>query len=167
MFKLIDIIKGGGSNPKLNKFLNRYVISKKEKTNLIKEIKNSKGGSSSTTYNRYYKFIKPIDNTIEKALEILLPYTSPFIKVESDTRHNYIVGCVFSGQINLEDLTKLKAFQFTPAIAGYIYGEIRLAKDIEDFIHLYGLVNPADKLLPILDYIEEITADEFFNLNQL
>lgn len=50
MFKLIDIIKGGGSNPKLNKFLNRYVISKKEKTNLIKLIKNSKGGSSDSLY---------------------------------------------------------------------------------------------------------------------
>lgn len=54
MFKLIDIIKGGGSNPKLNKFLNRYVISKKEKTNLIKEIKNSKGGNSSSDME-YYK----------------------------------------------------------------------------------------------------------------
>lgn len=55
MFKLIDIIKGGGSNPKLNKFLNRYVISKKEKTNLIKEIKNSKGGSSDSLYFIIYK----------------------------------------------------------------------------------------------------------------
>ena len=165
MFKLIDIIKGGGSNPKLNKFLNRYVISKKEKTNIIKEIKNSKGGSS-TTYNRYYKFIKSADSTIGEALGILLPYTFPFLKVESDTQYNYIIGCIFSGQINLEDPTKIKAFQFTPVIAGYIYGEYRLAKDIEDFIYLYKLVNVTD-LSPILDYIEEITADEFFNLNQL
>ena len=49
---------------------------------------------------------------------------------------------------------------------GYVYGEYRLAKDIEDFIYLYKLIDVTD-LSPILDYIEEITADEFFNLNEL
>lgn len=72
MFKLIDIIKGGGSNPKLNKFLNRYVISKKEKTNLIKEIKNSKGGSSSDSlYFIIYKNSSTSDITNSEALGVI------------------------------------------------------------------------------------------------
>lgn len=165
MFKLIDIIKGGGSNPKLNKFLNRYVISKKEKTNLIKEIKNSKGGNSSTTYNRYYRFIKPIDDVISEGLGLIINYTSAFFKAEYDGPYNYFISSGMSGDIT--NIAAIKAFQFTPVVAGYIYGDVRLAKDIEDFIYLYGQINPADKLLLVLDYIEEITADEFFNLNEL
>ena len=71
MFKLIDIIKGSGSNPKLNKFLNRYVISKKEKTNLIKEIKNSKGGSSDSLYFIIYKNSSTSDIINSEALNII------------------------------------------------------------------------------------------------
>lgn len=72
MFKLIDIIKGGGSNPKLNKFLNRYVISKKEKTNLIKEIKNSKGGSSDSFYFIIYSNnLSEIDILQSQALGVI------------------------------------------------------------------------------------------------
>lgn len=165
MFKLIDVIKGGGSNPKLNKFLNRYVISKKEKINLIKEIKNSKGGSS-TIHTRYYKFIKPAEQVIGDSLGILLIHNSPFLKVESDTQYNYVIGSMHSGTLNLENPTIIKAFQFTPVVTGNINGEYRLAKDIEDFIYLYKLANATD-LSPILDYIEEITAEEFFDLNTI
>lgn len=57
MYKLKDIIASGGGNNKINKFINKYVLSKKEKKEIIKEIKENKGsniGDSSIKY-RYYK----------------------------------------------------------------------------------------------------------------
>ena len=59
MIKLKEIIKSGGGNAKINRFINRYVLSKKEKNEIINEIKNIKGngsssGSSSKYAPRYY-----------------------------------------------------------------------------------------------------------------
>lgn len=56
MIKLSDIIKSGG-NAKINRFINRYVLSKKEKKDIINEIKNN--GSSSVNENiKYFKTVK-------------------------------------------------------------------------------------------------------------
>lgn len=53
MFKLSDIIKSGGGNAKINRFINRYVLSKKEKKDIINGIKESEGSSSEIKYKYY------------------------------------------------------------------------------------------------------------------
>ena len=165
MDKLKDIIKSAGGNAKINRFINKYILSRDEKKDVIKEIQNSKGDNSSTTYNRYYRLIKPIDNIIANAIQLLFAKNSNIIKVEYNGNYEYAITSVFSGDISGDP--DIKAFQFTPVLMDYIYGDRRLCKDINDFIYLYGLTNDNSLLLPILDYIEEITADEFFNLNEL
>ena len=60
MIKLKEIIKSGGGNAKINRFINRYVLSKKEKNEIINEIKNIKGNGSSSSvsqYDEYYEYI--------------------------------------------------------------------------------------------------------------
>lgn len=50
MYKLKDIIASGGKNPKINKAIDRYELSNKEKKDIIDEVKNiscSGGGTSS------------------------------------------------------------------------------------------------------------------------
>lgn len=47
MIKLSDIIKSGGGNAKINRFINRYVLSKKEKKDIVEAVKESEKGSSS------------------------------------------------------------------------------------------------------------------------
>ena len=56
MIKLSDIIKSGGGNEKINRFINRYVLSKKEKKYIINEIKTkgSSSGGSSKYAPRYF-----------------------------------------------------------------------------------------------------------------
>ena len=165
MYKLKDIIKSGRGNAKINRFINRYILSRDEKKDVIQEIKNSKGDNSSTTYNRYYRLIKPLDDSVVNAIQLLMKKNSNILKVEYNGNYKYAIASVFSEDISGNP--DIKAFQFTPVLMGYIYGDSRLCKDINDFIYLYGLTNNNSSLLPILDYIEEITADEFFNLNEL
>lgn len=47
MLKLSDIIKSGGGNAKINRFINRYVLSKKEKKDIVDEIKTISSSSGS------------------------------------------------------------------------------------------------------------------------
>ena len=165
MYKLKDIIKSGGGNAKINRFINKYILSRDEKKDVIKEIQNSKGDNSSTIYNRYYRLIKPLDDSVGNAIQLLINKNSNIFKVDFNGNYKYTIASVFSGDISGNP--DIKAFQFTPVLMGYMYGDFRLCKDINDFIYLYGLVHDNSSLLSILDYIEEITADEFFNLNEL
>lgn len=76
MYKLKDIIKSGGANAKINRFINKYILSKDEKKDVIKEIKNSKGGSSDSLY-----FIVDTNTTqgteeIGKAAEYFMVFAS-------------------------------------------------------------------------------------------
>lgn len=69
MYKLKDIIASGGSNVKINKIINRYILSKKEKKdviNVIKEGGNSGGSDNSSVENEvlYYKVIENNDEII-------------------------------------------------------------------------------------------------------
>lgn len=60
MYKLKDIIASSGSNAKINKSIDRYVLSKKEKKDIIKQIQN-KGGSSSSDIEYLQVNNLPID----------------------------------------------------------------------------------------------------------
>lgn len=71
MIKLSDIIKSGGGNAKINRFINRYVINKKEKKDIIKEIKNSKGGSSDVIYVGLKKPFLDNEDISDISLEML------------------------------------------------------------------------------------------------
>ena len=61
MIKLSDIIKSGGGNAKINRFINRYVLSKKEKKDIIDGIKEG-GGSSSNDIVYYKSIVDELDN---------------------------------------------------------------------------------------------------------
>lgn len=67
MIKLSDIIKSGGGNAKINRFINRYVLSKKEKKDIINGIKeggsseNNDEDSSHICYRFGLDIIKPFD----------------------------------------------------------------------------------------------------------
>lgn len=148
MFKLIDIIKRGGSNPKLNKFLNRYVISKKEKTNLIKEIKNSKGGSSSD--GEYYKFITHNSLNDMKQMACLFKYknmiANEHIIESSDIYTNY---------------DNYKAFCFMPINICTSEG-CRYIKSLITFLkEAYGIEDMS------AIGIQPITKEEFYDLNNI
>lgn len=54
MIKLSDIIKSGGGNAKINRFINRYVLSKKEKKDIIDGIKEGGESSSKIDEDCYY-----------------------------------------------------------------------------------------------------------------
>lgn len=58
MYKLKDIIASSGSNAKINKSIDRYVLSKKEKKDIIKNIKDISQNNNSSTQDifKYYKF---------------------------------------------------------------------------------------------------------------
>lgn len=75
MIKLSDIIKSGGGNAKINRFINRYVLSKKEKKDIVNEIK-TKGSSSDGSLNNavYYKAIKEY-HTGDSLFEMLMSFT--------------------------------------------------------------------------------------------
>lgn len=48
MYKLKDIISSGGTNPKINKAIDRYELSKDEKKDIINTIKNTQQGGGDT-----------------------------------------------------------------------------------------------------------------------
>lgn len=56
MYKLKDIISSGGTNPKINKAIDRYELSKDEKKDIINTIKNAQqgGGDTSSTSSLEY-----------------------------------------------------------------------------------------------------------------
>lgn len=72
MIKLSDIIKSGGGNAKINRFINRYVLSKKEKKDIINEIKEGGGSSSINENKKYFKAIKDL-----KKVSDVHPFINP------------------------------------------------------------------------------------------
>ncbi len=147
MFKLIDIIKGGGSNPKLNKFLNRYVISKKEKTNLIKEIKNSKGGSSSTNFPYKISYFK-VNNAYWEDIAQLINGMYPMIA--SINVNGGEVEVHISDMDLITEVTKFKVISWDNIVQEEIVNLDRVLKELEGQIYE--------------NYIEEITQEEYNNL---
>lgn len=61
MYKLSDIISKGGNNDKINKFINRYVVSKKEKEDIIEAIKNKNSSSDVSSSNYIYLNVENLE----------------------------------------------------------------------------------------------------------
>lgn len=103
MIKLSDIIKSGGGNAKINRFINRYVLSKKEKKDIINEIKE--GGGSSISENK--KYFKPNINITKLELS------------------EYIEGNLYQGlgNIPIRNLTVYSGFtlNYISSINGLLY----------------------------------------------
>lgn len=59
MIKLSDIIKSGGGNAKINRFINRYVLSKKEKKDIVEAIKE---GGKSENVKKEYEYYRIINS---------------------------------------------------------------------------------------------------------
>lgn len=57
MYKLKDIITSGGSNTKINKSIDRYILSKKEKKDIIKNIKDNFQNNNSSTLTKGKKIL--------------------------------------------------------------------------------------------------------------
>lgn len=54
MLKLSDIIKSGGGNAKINRFVNRYILSKKEKKDIVEAIKEGGNNLQNESDIEYY-----------------------------------------------------------------------------------------------------------------
>ena len=58
MIKLSDIIKSGGGNAKINRFINRYVLSKKEKKDIVEAIKENNDGENQNNFGTDFLYLK-------------------------------------------------------------------------------------------------------------
>lgn len=153
MIKLSDIIKSGGGNAKINRFINRYVLSKKEKKDIVNEIKtkgSSSGGSSIKYIPKYY--------SIEKSFpDGLKDFLSAFVStIKEDYNGKMYISSVLS--INDSSLT-LIGFSFNP-IYVELFGVNRYVDSIEDLCtFLEGDVDL------ILQNIKRITEEEYYKID--
>ena len=73
MIKLSDIIKSGGGNAKINRFINRYVLSKQEKKDIVEAIKeNGNNNSNNQSPYEYYEYITIDDIDLMNYLENII-----------------------------------------------------------------------------------------------
>ena len=72
MIKLSDIIKSGGGNAKINRFINKYVLSKKEKKDVIEAVKASGGEGGSSSKKGEYLYYKTTYENFNAAVQLLM-----------------------------------------------------------------------------------------------
>lgn len=68
MYKLKDIISSGGTNPKINKAIDRYELSKDEKKDIINSIKNVQQGGEGNADGDVIKYIDPSKSQLAAGL---------------------------------------------------------------------------------------------------
>ena len=172
MIKLSDIIKSGGGNEKLNRFINRYVLSKKEKKDIINEIKTkgSSSGGSSKYAPRYFsidwakcseEWLKVFDIANDTYIGM-----QPFASVK--VSHGEIVIISSYGTFS-DAVSAVKAFSYIPCYAKNVGLPFNIPTDIFTFEQCIEVIN---SLLPMmgqsiltLDGITEITEEEYYKID--
>jgi len=173
MIKLSDIIKSRRGNPKIKRFINRYVLSKKEKKDIINEIKTkgSSSGSSSKYAPRYFSidFEKADETWIDlfnvnnDTYKVLQPFST--VKIADD-------GLPLITQYGtVAPITYVKAFSYIPCcIPNYLHEEFNLPyKGIVTFEQCIEIINIIGSGIGIpqitLDGITEITEEEYYKID--
>ena len=159
MYKLKDIIASGGGNNKINKFINKYVLSKKEKKEIIKEIKENKGGSGGSCEEKEWLYYK-LNRETNKDM---------FLSMNNFLYNLYLA--VYDKGIVTETISYYSQYPYDDSdYAGYI----RLPK--QDFINVSWTDSKtfnqgiADKkyfkqiMLMLFPDIEEITKEEYYSI---
>ena len=152
MIKLSDIIKSGGGNAKINQFINKYVINKKEKKNIIKEIKECKGSSSgsySKYITKYYRFKEGISDEVTQ----FAAYGST-IKIDRDGD----ISITFTIELTGADNTiKMLGFSFNPLYTE-IVGTKMYIDSFEELVDNGGFSE-------MKQYVERITEEEYYKID--
>ena len=151
MIKLKEIIKSGGGNTKINRFINRYVLSKKEKNEIINEIKNIKGnGSSSGSSIKYVpKYYSIKEDIPDEYREIVLFGSTVKYKCNNKLYINP------TSTITGDSLT-LVGVSFNPIHTEITNGYV---DSIEELLIILG------KSELVLSYIERITEKEYYKID--
>lgn len=175
MYKLKDIIKSGGGNAKINRFINKYILSKDEKKDVIKEIKNSKGGSSDSLY--FMTINKNMTEDIQNALGSVIFVVLTVSYASSGTEgYTYVINMPYSAIL----------FGLMPNPNGYMCYKISLGhKEVygshDDYIKIpiNADINNKEDLFSFLSYVSnadinifkenliEITEEQFFDKDWL
>ena len=75
MIKLSDIIKSGGGNAKINRFINKYVLSKKEKKDVISAIKENSDGENQNNFGTDFLYVKNTSDIKDAAgINVFYPF---------------------------------------------------------------------------------------------
>lgn len=113
MIKLSDIIKSGGGNAKINRFINRYVLSKKEKKDIIETIKTNGGEGGSSSKKGEYLYYEIAANNVDAALQLLMITDFRFIDWLYDDNYNKeIIYAETVSQISYEPIVKVRKDYF-------------------------------------------------------
>ena len=172
MIKLKEIIKSGGGNAKINRFINRYVLSKKEKNEIINEIKNIKGnGSSSGSYIKYIPRYFSVDwsKCSEGWLKIFESnnnqyfFLQPFATVKCVKDEMVIINAY---GVSSDNVLLVKAFSYIPCC---FKGDFIIHNGIFTFEQCIEAINIilSTQNMPILtlEGITEITEEEYYKID--
>ena len=166
MYKLKDIITSGGSNAKINKSIDRYILSKKEKKDIIKNIKNIKNNSqnnNSSTLSKgkkilseyYYFNLGLISNNSEyynKFRTVMATFGFSLGSLEESLEKMPIIESVIENNPIYKDATELNniivKYKVDDAYR-YIYDSLP-SNDINDPTNVYIAIR---KYCPIYDIV--------------
>mgnify|MGYP006969206798 CR=1 FL=1 len=151
MYKLKDIISSGGTNPKINKAIDRYELSKDEKKDILNTIKNTAqgggdapGGSGESAW-RYFN-ISSNPSLAQSLSEVAMLIVGTSAEMGGRV---IIVAC---GMFLISDLVVLGV----AADASQRYENPRMSSDVGT------VLDSLKQMLP--DGFDEITKEEFYNL---
>ena len=155
MIKLSDIIKSGG-NAKINRFINRYVLSKKEKKDIVDKIKNNKHSSSGNVIKHVPKYYIIKDGVSDDIREAITAYGST-AKVERNGKYyiTIIMGAVDNHSYNTVGIS-FNPLYFKPDDEG----DMLYIDSLEDF---YIQMSGSDA--EILQCVERITEEEYYKID--
>lgn len=157
MYKLKDVIASGGKNPKINKALDRYELSKEEKKDIVNEVKNISGSGGSTSSGG--SNIEYLDGAeIQSGLD------------SQSLMSTYILMLAYRVKILKDGVYGILGAQTPGNFNGTVIG---IEIDFNSYISLnssLGLLTVKDFLILIgvqqqqLDAIPRITKEEFYTL---
>lgn len=187
MIKLKEIIKSGGGNAKINRFINRYVLSKKEKKDIINEIKNIKSNSSSSgNFSKYAPRYFSIDFNIADEgwkyllttddIDNLIKNSNIFITIGSTYKQIFIednIVFISTYPFLFVDGGRKFYFSYTP-----LYLDERFAESINinkyGFLEFENIIEMMPDLVEIvfgknitlsMNGITEITEEEYYKVD--
>lgn len=150
MYKLKDIISSGGTNPKINKAIDRYELSKDEKKDIINTIKNTQQGDEVSSL----EYIRQEDLSESSiAINHLMRQGAQFIKVKFNNQIAISpAGLLFGVPADRLELIALGIDFNAKVIATNVFMTFK-----ENLIS-QGVTQEE------LDAIPRITKEEFYNL---
>lgn len=150
MYKLKDIISSGGTNPKINKAIDRYELSKDEKKDIINTIKNAQqgGGDISSTSSLEYWNVNNSDKVLGEIgmlfIQMRYDYNGELYIASMIDYHKSKTGTVYA--ISIDRTMKIMMDSETITTVG----EFLVSNGLSDFSALGWI---------------KITEEEFYDTN--